>query len=196
MKTSAKDTNDSDIVAHQKLVSLNVLKILLVGLLVFAVVIASGTLVYLNNNSAKNSKTASIIVMSQSKVLKSQETARSDAYTINVKNVTENDKFDPAFTIGTDETMLIADISITNNTNSPQDVIPSVQFYIRTSDGLYYQMHPSMYVSNPLQAGKLEPGKTITGQISFAIPKILARPYLYLDLGWDNYVPIVYDILH
>lgn len=130
------------------------------------------------------------------RVLTSHQIASSDAYTIAIGSVTENDKKDPAFTISESETMLIADITITNNSAHTQDLLPSTQLYVRSREGSTYGMHPSVYVTSPLQAEKVLPGQTIQGQVSFAVPKILDRPLLYIDLGWDNYVPVVYDILH
>ena len=43
--------------------------------------------------------------------------------------------------------------------------------------------------------GILTPGKTVTGQLSFAVPKILAHPLLYIDLGWGDTAPVVIDVM-
>jgi hypothetical protein len=106
-----------------------------------------------------------------------------------------SNKYDPAFTLLEDESLLTANVTIINNTNSIQELYPSTQFFIRTKDGLYYQMHPSMHIKDPLQSGNINPGQSISGKISFVVPKSLSRPLLYIDLGWENHTPIVYDIL-
>jgi hypothetical protein len=129
------------------------------------------------------------------KVLSSAQTAKSSVYTIKISNVTENSSPDKAFTYPEDFTMLIADFSITNNSNATQNFIPVTQLYIRSSDGTVYPFHASMYVKKAVQFQHLNPGETQTGQISFAIPKAFAYPLLYVDLGWDNYVPVVFSPL-
>lgn len=129
------------------------------------------------------------------KILTSEHKAKSAVYEISIASASRNDTKDPAFTIPDDETMLIVALSITNNSNRLQDLYPSTQFYVRTRDGLTYGMHPSMYVTSPLQSTQLKPGETIKGEISFALPKSISHPLMYIDLGWNNYVPVVYDIL-
>lgn len=171
--------------------------VLFVGIIVLITIFTSGFVAYYTSILTSKQKNNSATVLGNpAKILKSQEIAKTSAYTINILSVTENSKKDPAFTFADSDTMLIADVSITNNSSVTQDLIPSVQLYVRTSDGLYYQMHPSMYVTEPLQTTKLESGKTAKGQISFVIPKMLTHPYVYFDLGWENYTPAVYDILH
>ena len=130
------------------------------------------------------------------KVLSSQQVANSSAYTVSINSVSESTKRDPAFTLPENEVILIVDVSITNNTNQKQELIPVTQFYVRSSEGSTYNMHPSIFVTKPLQAEQINPHQTVTGQVSFAVPKNLERPLMHVDLGWDNYVPVVYDVLH
>ncbi len=52
-----------------------------------------------------------------------------------------------------------------------------------------------MYVTKQIAAGKIAPGKTISGQISFGIPKSATNPLLFVDTGWGNEAPIVIDVL-
>lgn len=136
-----------------------------------------------------------VVVTDPAKVLTSQQVGNNDAMTVTISSVTENDKYDQAFTIDSSETMLILDISITNKTGSVQQLIPVNQFYVRTEEGDYSALHASSYVISPLEATDLAPNKTATGQLSFNVPKHVAHPLLYVDTGWGKNVPLVYDVL-
>jgi hypothetical protein len=128
-------------------------------------------------------------------VLSSQQTAKTPALTASVSSVSEDNRHDPAFTLDDTQTMLVATLSITNNTSSAQDFLPANQLYVRAHSGEYSQMHPSMFLTNPIAAGKINPGQTIKGQISFGVPKSEPHPLLYIDTLWNNQVPTVFDIL-
>lgn len=130
------------------------------------------------------------------KVLTSQQLAESAVYKIAVSAVGETDKHDPAFTISDDETMLIATLTITNTSDHVQELIPATQLFVRNNQGNTYNMHPSVHVTDPMQSVKVAPGQTVKGQVSFAVPKSLERPLLYVDLGWGDFIPVVYDVLH
>jgi hypothetical protein len=129
------------------------------------------------------------------KVLTSEQTAKSSAYTINISNATENSTPDRAFSFPDNYTMLILDFTITNNSSVNQNFIPVNQLYIRSNEGVAYPLHASMNVKKPVQFQNMNPGETQSGQISFAIPKTLAYPLLYVDLGWNDYVPVVFNVL-
>ena len=168
----------------------------------FVILVAAGVIIntsYVINHTSsaratsKNSKT--IVVPYPTKRLTSQQTGTNSAQTVKISNVTENDKKDYAYSLDSTETMLIMDISVTNNTLQTQQLIPVNQLYVRTEEGDNAAMHASMYVTKPLDATELAPGKTATGQISFAVPKHIAHPLLYVDTGWDKSVPLVYDVL-
>lgn len=136
------------------------------------------------------------VVSQPQKVFTSQLTATSPFYQISVSDVTENSKQDPAFTISSDETMLILTLHVKNASNTNQVFVPSQQLYVRSSDGDYAQLHASMYVSKPIQQTTLKPGQTVSGQVSFNVPKSQSRPLLYVDTGWGDYAPVVFDVLH
>lgn len=129
------------------------------------------------------------------KVLTSLQRSATEAYVVNVSNVTVNDKEDNAFGPAPGETILILDISITNVSSGQQQLVPASQFFVRDRQGGLYLPHPSSYVTAPLNLVMVDPGSTITGQLSFAIPKILAHPLLYVDLGWNDTAPIVIDVM-
>lgn len=126
----------------------------------------------------------------------SNQIISNDVITTSIKNVTENNKKDMAFTIDPSETMLILDVRVTNKTTEIQHLLPSIQFYVRSNEGDYVSLHASMYVTNPIPAKDLKPGETVSGQVSFNVPKNLARPLLYVDTGWDDSAPVIFDVLH
>ncbi len=169
-------------------------------LLFAAFIIVLTSIVVLNAfyviNSSNSQKRPVITQDETTQILTSRQTGSNTAQTVSVSNVAENDKKDYAFTIDPSETMLILDVSITNNTNDTQHLIPANQLYVRSSEGDYATLHASMYVKTPLQSQDLAPGKTAKGQVSFNVPKREAKPLLYVDTGWDNHVPIVFDVLH
>jgi hypothetical protein len=130
-----------------------------------------------------------------SHVLTSHDTATTPSLTASIGNVTENSKFDPAFTLADGETMLIMTLSITNRTKVTQDFIPTSNLYIRTPVGDYRPLHPSMYVTKQIGSGKIAPGQTKTGQISFGVPDKASDLKLYIDTGWNDEVPVVFYAL-
>ncbi|MGB2787186.1 MAG: DUF4352 domain-containing protein [Candidatus Saccharimonadaceae bacterium] len=129
-------------------------------------------------------------------VVKSLETINSPVVAARVSDVTTNSTADLAFSIPTDETMLIMKIKITNNTDTTQHLIPVSQFYVRSSEGDHSPLHVSSYVSEPLSSQDLAAGASAEGQISFAIRKTIERPLLYVDTGWNDATPLVIDVLH
>jgi len=130
-----------------------------------------------------------------SRILTSNEHGLADGYEVTISNVTVNNDQDQAFPLNADETMLILDMSITNHTTSTQDFVPVTQLYVRSREGNYYQMHASMHVQNPIAATSIEPEQTLSGQVSFAVPKRLSNPLLYIDTGWNDSTPIVFNVL-
>lgn len=121
---------------------------------------------------------------------------KNDVMDVVVKNVTTNSNLDPAFTIPSDQTMLIFDMTITNKTDETQQLIPSTQLYVRSREGDFFQLHASMHVKHPIPASEVKPGGSVKGQVSFAIPKKLDTPLFYVDTGWGDSTPLVIDVLH
>lgn len=126
----------------------------------------------------------------------SLQNASAGGYDVAISNVTENADTDHAFPFAETETMLILDFRITNKTAAVQHLTPVNQLFIHDRDGGLYKMHASMYVTNPLAAQDLAPGDSAEGQISFAIPKTQTKPLLFVDPGWTNETPVVFDVLH
>ena len=130
-----------------------------------------------------------------SHVLTSHQVASTHSLTASITNMSENSAPDPAFTLDDSEVILIMTLSITNHTSHIQDFIPTSQLYVRTRDGDYRPLHPSMFVTKPIVSGKIKPGQTITGQVSFSVPKASTNPLLYVDTGWNDDVPVVFNVL-
>jgi hypothetical protein len=184
------------IITHLKTKDENHMLFMAYVIVLTAIVIINTTFV-LNRAPANQTAQANAAQMpSLNNILTSQQSAESSTYNVSITNVTETDKPDPAFTIASDETMLIMEISITNNTTENQNFLPDTQLYVRAADGTYSTMHPSIYVTKPIQSGEISPGQNVNGQISFDVPKSLTHPLLYVDLGWNNTVPVVFDALH
>ena len=131
-----------------------------------------------------------------SRYLTSSQTGHTAAYDVSLTGVTEDATPDPAFTLETGYTFLIFDITVTNRSAGTLDFVPVNQLYVRDNQGDTFTMHPASKLTKPIAATKLEPGQSATGQVSFAIPKKLARPLLYVDPQWDDLAPIVFDVLH
>jgi Domain of unknown function (DUF4352) len=128
-------------------------------------------------------------------VLSSAQKFGSRNANINISNVTTNSDEDKAFALDPSNQYLIMDISITNNSGTVQDFYPTKHLYVRDIEGGYYPLHPSMKVTKPLGSGSIKPNETLAGEISFAIPKNVSNPKLYVDLGWNNMSPVVYSVL-
>lgn len=133
-------------------------------------------------------------VSAPTRILGTNAVAYTDDYEVFVTDVSSSNKQDPAFPLESGETLLRFNISLTNTSQIEQTFTPVTQLYIRSREGGYYQMHPSMSLTNPIQSGALSPGQTIDGEVSFAIPEGLAEPLLYVDPGWDDIVPVVISV--
>lgn len=128
-------------------------------------------------------------------VLGSGSVAETDALSVSVSSISESNVPDPAFTLDDNETMLILTLHVKNNTKLTQDFIPTSALYVRTRSGDYRPLHPSMAVTKPIAGGKIAPGATLNGQVSFSVPKQATDPLLYVDPGWGNQVPVVFHVL-
>jgi hypothetical protein len=167
-------------------------------LLLASLILGIATLVIINAAYVVNRLTAPAPVtettptVSWPHVLRSTQTARTPALIASVGKVSESDKADPAFTLDDGETLLAMDLSITNRTAGSQDFIPTSDLYVHTSQGDYRPLHPSMYVTQQIFSGTMKPGQTVSGQISFSVPKQATDPLLYIDTGWNSEVPVVF----
>jgi hypothetical protein len=90
-------------------------------------------------------------------------------------------------------TNLLLKVKIKNTSKRNLDFYPSIQSYIRDSQGGYYTMHPAMSTGVPLEAGQIKPGETLEGELSYEVSKHLVQPRYYLDANWDG-GPMVFDL--
>lgn len=144
-------------------------------------------------NAIKNSPS---VAPANGKILSSLQVGEIGSTRASVSKITENSTTDPAFTLDPSQTLLVLNIQITNLSDSTQKLIPNTQLYIRDNQGYYAAEHASIFVTNPLVPADLKPGQSASGQLSFAVPKITASPLLYVDTQWNNYGPLVFDVLH
>ncbi len=135
------------------------------------------------------------VTIDPNQYLTSLQTGNNGVLTAKISNVTENNKTDYAFGVEAGSTMLTMDITITNTSAVTQQLIPVNQMYVRSQEGDYAPLHASMYVTRPLSATELAPGMSSTGQLSFSVPARVAHPFLYVDTGWGNTTPLVFDVL-
>lgn len=151
--------------------------------------------VYIINRTGKQVVNSSASAL-HGTIYKSLDHAKSRTIKASIANVTESDTPDPAFPLNSTQTLLVLDISITNDTAVTQHLIPSTQLFVRDRDGGYYILQASSLLSNALASQDVSPGSTVTGQVAFAVPKRQTTLLLYIDVGWDNDTPIIFDVLH
>ena len=132
---------------------------------------------------------------SQSHVTVSTEQVQTKSLAAAISQISEIDKRDPAFTLADTEVLLVMRLELTNKTASEQYFIPTANLYVRTGQGDYRPLHPSMFIKDPIYSGTLKPGQTIVGQISFSVPRTATNPMLYIDTGWNAEVPVVFSPL-
>lgn len=123
------------------------------------------------------------------------QSARNFAVTARVTNVGTSKDVNPIAPLAETETLLSMDITVTNNTQKTQHLIPVSQFYVRGEDGTYASLKPTMAAS-PLASQDLAPGQSASGSLSYAISERQTRPLLYIDTHWDDSTPLVIDVLH
>ena len=159
-------------------------------------VVAAGVLMYAGARQLNAQAVEPAASPTARHYLLSNEVGATGAYVARISQVTETSAPDPAFAIDTAHTFLILNVAITNHLSGPVDFMPVNHLYVRDNEGGTFPMHPASSLTSPIAAGKLQPGQTVSGQVSFVIPKKLARPLLYVDPQWDDLAPIVFDVLH
>jgi hypothetical protein len=102
----------------------------------------------------------------------SADMSRTDLYEIKLGAVQSIEK-DPAFTPAPDQDIVIIPVTLTNHAKTNYQFLPALSTYIRDEEGGIYKMHPTVYLKNPLPAGDVAAGATVSGELSYAIPKTL-----------------------
>jgi hypothetical protein len=83
----------------------------------------------------------------------------------------------------------VLELSITNKSNVELSFIPVFQAYIRNSSGENIDMAPLPGI-NPIYAGNISPGMTISGELSFYIKTEDNNQIFMFDPGWNNVSPV------
>jgi hypothetical protein len=123
----------------------------------------------------------------------SADMSRTDLYEIKLGAVQSIEK-DPAFTPAPDQDIVIIPVTLTNHAKTNYQFLPALSTYIRDEEGGIYKMHPTVYLKNPLPAGDVAAGATVSGELSYAIPKTLKSFKFYVDAGWGDMAPAVFYI--
>ena len=130
-----------------------------------------------------------------SRISTSLQLASNGALQAQVRNVA-TELSDDLFQVSDIQAVLIMDITIKNPTPRPQHSIQFNQLYVRSEEGPPGALHMPPHAPNPPPASELKPGQSVSGQLSFVIPRSAEKPLLYIDTGWDNSTPLVVDVLH
>lgn len=101
---------------------------------------------------------------------------------------------EPAFKPAEGNEIIILKMSLTNTTNSLQHFLPSFHTYIRDEEGQTFELHPTLSVTDPLPAADLNPGESVSGELSYEIPKNLKNFRFYVDPYWDRMAPVVFRL--
>ena len=112
-------------------------------------------------------------------------------FSVRVDSVREDAVGDRSFFPGPDMRFVVTRLSFRNNGAAAIYLAPVAQAYIRDSQGAVYQMSPAT-TSNPLIAGNVLPGLSLSGEISFNVPSSATGLNLYYQIA--NYQPAVISL--
>lgn len=90
----------------------------------------------------------------------------------------------PGFRAPADKHYAIVDLTVKNLADRPLDILPSSDTYMKDTTGVVSYMTP-FRLEDPFRAGKLLPGESISGELSFIISKS-AGVKLYVDSIWSG----------
>lgn len=124
------------------------------------------------------------------------ETAESaeNTFTAKVNSVSDDKKLAKRFRLLSDQRVLIYNISIKNTSDKNLQFLPALHTYLRDNEGDYYQILADV-VDDPIKPTELQPGQTISGNLAFVTMNRKLPLYFYLDTGWEDRGPIVFDIV-
>lgn len=89
---------------------------------------------------------------------------------------------------------VIVTVTITNNTDQVQPLIPAHQTFIRDALGNSFQLAPIDEIKNPIPGGTLRAGESRTGELSYIVDKDATHLRFYFDSRWSDAPPIVIDL--
>jgi len=100
-----------------------------------------------------------------------------------INNVTYSDG-KKSFPIPPDQHYVIVDLSVTNVSDRPVNILPGSDIYLKKDSGEVSYLTP-FELDEPFHAGELSPGETVRGQISYAAGKT-AKYKLFVDGIWSG----------
>lgn len=89
---------------------------------------------------------------------------------------------------------LVLAIKIKNLSSGSKPFLPANQLFIKSRDGMIYQMRPVSGVNNAIDAGDIPAGESLEGEISFIVDKTAEQLRLFVDSRWDSEPSIVIEI--
>ena len=119
----------------------------------------------------------------------------TNSFDITVNNVTRlpyRDVFTRALIDG--QTALIVRLTVVNTSANAQPFLPVNDMFIKDNYGSIRQMKPVYGIDSPIVAGQLEPGESVTGDISFVLENSNANINLFFDPRWDASPPAVIEV--
>lgn len=113
------------------------------------------------------------------------QTLSTKAYELTLSNLRHDSVGDAVYKPANGDEFVVFTIKVKNSTASQLQFLPVLQAYLKDSAGKTYSMTPAP-LTNPIQAGGVKGGDTISGQISFEVPKGKTDLNFYFDPGWPN----------
>lgn len=86
---------------------------------------------------------------------------------------------------------LVLAIKVKNLSSGSKPFLPANQLFIKSRDGMIYQMRPVSGVNDAITAGDIPAGETLEGEVSFIVDKTAEQLRLFVDSRWDDEPPIV-----
>lgn len=79
---------------------------------------------------------------------------------------------------------LVLTLSVKNNGETPIDVLPTADTYVKTADGNVSYLTPYT-LKNPFHTGKILPGESTAGELSYLVP-VGATYKFYVESDWTS----------
>jgi len=80
---------------------------------------------------------------------------------------------------------VVVDLSIRNKGDENLAFIPVFQAYLRTPEGITYEMSPLPGI-DPIYAGDIAPGTSVSGELSYFVPDSNVELFFFFDPGWNQ----------
>ncbi len=81
---------------------------------------------------------------------------------------------------------VVVDMSIENTSDQPLSFIPVFQSFVRTYGGQTFDMSPIPAEIDPIYAGDIEPGTSVSGELSYFVPDADQQLLFFFDPGWNE----------